>query len=157
MVAQIPGRLRSKISLRWVGPWKISAIVRHNVYKIVNPLSGEERQVHGSHLRFYCDSALKLTQALKDVMARNDGGYVVFDIEDHRVEEEEVQLKVTWVPKAVNERYTVAEPVPEEEKLRTWEPMALLLEDARASVLEYIRGVPVADPLKQVLLDLAEA
>ena len=68
-----------------------------------------------------------------------------------------MQLKVTWVPKAVNERYTVAEPVPEEEKLRTWEPMALLLEDARASVLEYIRGVPVADPLKQVLLDLAEA
>ena len=56
-----------KLMSTWTGPWRVVAADHDHVYSVQNIVSGKIHQAHVACLRFYADSQLNITSAVKDV------------------------------------------------------------------------------------------
>ena len=56
-----------KLLMTWTGPWRVLVAQRSHVYGVQNIVSGEDRDVHVTQMRFYADAALEMTAELKEV------------------------------------------------------------------------------------------
>ena len=113
---------RSKLDLRWAGPYRIVSTSSEWVFQIETILTGAVTTAHSSRLRFYCDSLLEVSAAVKRHAAKFDAAYEVDEIIGHRVNASSgvEEMCVRWAGF--------------EEEDSSWEPLQTLQEDVPALV-----------------------
>ena len=87
---------KSKLSLKWRGPARIVDCVSDHIFVIENLITFDRFECHAQRLRFYCDSALNVTQHLRDQIAFDDSGYEVENILDTRLFGKIWKLLIRW-------------------------------------------------------------
>ena len=102
LVARVPrSGSMTKWLMTWTGPWRVVVAHRPHVYGVQNIVSGEVRDVHVAHMRFYADAALAITAELKEVFqhAFTQGGFEMAAIVDiANVENGSgLEVEVEWV------------------------------------------------------------
>ncbi|EGZ24057.1 hypothetical protein PHYSODRAFT_311193 [Phytophthora sojae] len=123
---------RSKLRVRWCGSVQVTAATSNWIFKIMNIVTGDEREAHASRLKFYSDSSLELSEALLQHVAHNSEGHVVLKF-------------VCASYEAAAKCYKLLE--------GSWEPVQVMLEDVPAAVKAFITAHADEDIVRQ----LAEA
>ena len=112
---------RSKLKLRWVGPYIISKIEGRNTYEVRSP-TGKTLLVHSSRMRYYEDKSWQLTEEIKEVFLHDEDDHYIHQIEDIRAHKGRLVMRVEWLGF--------------EEK--TWEPILSLYKDVPLMVLDFL-------------------
>ncbi|OWZ22641.1 Chromodomain protein [Phytophthora megakarya] len=115
--ADVWAHTRAKLRVKWCGPAQVVNAVSSWIFMVENLLSGDERDVHASRLKFYSDDTLDVTEDLLSHIDHNSEGHVVSGLLDTRYSEADKRFEnlVTWrgLSKAED----------------SWEPATTLLED----------------------------
>ena len=112
---------------KWYGPMQIVGANTPWVYEVKNLLTNGVQKAHITHLKFYHDQSLGITEELKMQLAHDGVGYEVEHIVDHRKSNGRWELRVKWL--AFDETES------------TWEPLIQLYQDVAARVRDYLRGL----------------
>lgn len=120
------GRTRAKLRVKWCGPAQVVKAVSSWIFTVKNLITGDEREVHASRLKFYSDATLDVTEDLLHHIAHNSEGHVVAELLDSRYSEvdKRFELLANWRGLSSAED--------------SWEPAATLLEDV--PVKHFIRA-----------------
>jgi hypothetical protein len=70
---------RDKLSVTWCGPAIISGVVSDWIFKVTNMVTGDEREVHASRLRFFDASLVDMSTDMKAHVAYNSEGHIIED------------------------------------------------------------------------------
>jgi hypothetical protein len=129
LVSNVLKRSKSKLSVRWSGPHRIAKVYSDHVFMVEHLVTGICSDVHGSRLRFYCDSSLHITEELVEQVASDGDGYEIDRI-----------LEGRWNSKAQAWAVLVAWRGFEEMDC-TWEPLLTLYDDAPVFVKRCLSGL----------------
>ncbi|KAE8879159.1 hypothetical protein PF003_g36780 [Phytophthora fragariae] len=118
LYADVWAHTRAKLRVKWCGPAQVTKAVSAWIFAVKNLLTGDEREVHASRLKFYSDVTLNVTEELLHQIAHNSEGHVVAQILDSRYSDaaKRFELLVNWRGLSSAED--------------SWEPAVTLLEDA---------------------------
>jgi hypothetical protein len=116
---------RSKLSVRWTGPYSISAVLSSWHFRIQHIVNGECLEAHVTRLKFYHDRSLLVTEELTQYASSNIR-FIVHELLDVRFENDQWQVWVSWAGFSADEN--------------TWEPVQQLLEDVPSLVQEFVRS-----------------
>ncbi|OWZ04248.1 Chromodomain protein [Phytophthora megakarya] len=127
LYADVWAHTRAKLSVKWCGPAQVTSAVSAWIFIVKNLITGDEREVHASRLKFYSDQTLDVTEELLAHIAHNSEGHVVARLLDSRYNEAEKQfeLLVNWRGLSSIEN--------------SWEPAVTLLEDVPVIVKNFVR------------------
>ena len=120
----VMGLKQSKLTATWYGPMQIVGSKSPWLYEVKNLLTDEVQQAHCSHLRFYHDPSLLVTEELKLQLAHDGAGYEVERFKEHRSRAGRWELLVIWQGF--------------QEAQSTWEPLLQLYQDVPALVRAYL-------------------
>ena len=116
-----------KLSAKWYGPMQIVGALTPWVYEVKNLLTEVVSKAHITHLKFYHDPTLGVTEELKLQLAHDGVGYEVEKLDGHRKHNGRWELKVVWLAFQPTEA--------------TWEPIMQLYKDVAAMVRAYLKGL----------------
>jgi transposase InsO family protein len=136
--SRIDKRIRgNKLLARWIGPFRVLKALPHS-FIIQHLISGDEFDVHGSRLKFYCDAELNVSVEVREHVAAQGIVLGVRGISRHRrnAESNEWELLVSWQGLQDVEN--------------SWEPFDSMLADVPALVRQYVMEKNVTD-LQQFL------
>ena len=84
---------RSKLSVRWTGPYRISAVLSDWHYQLQNIVSADTVEAHVTRIKFYHDSSLNVTEELK-AFASSNMRFIVNSLLNARLDHSQWQLLV---------------------------------------------------------------
>ena len=138
LVARVRKQGRNhKLLNTWTEPWRVEKDEKEHIRTVGNIITGETREVHVTRMRFYADSDLKITKAVKDVFQQGEyhiGG--ITEVKKANRGDEYVVL-VQW------EGLDDAE--------ETWEPVSRVLEDAPTVLRRELRKIKPPAAIKREL------
>src|SRR5689334_12646022 len=106
----------SKISVRWLGPYRVLEEVSPWHYKLESLTTGDIIEAHSSRIKYYADATLSVSEELTSYVASHAAtGYRVNEILACRKQSGVWELQVDW------SGFTELD--------RTWEPAQNLIED----------------------------
>ena len=114
---------RAKTKLTWIGPFMISEIVGHNVYKVVNP-GGEEIIVHAARVRWYDGKGFTVVEEVNNQFLFDRGEFHLDKVVDIDFRNGAYFLQCQWLGF--------------EESDGTWEPFQDIYEDAPETVEQFL-------------------
>ncbi|KAK1945593.1 Pro-Pol polyprotein [Phytophthora citrophthora] len=128
LYADVWNHTRSKLRVNWCGPAQVMATVSNWIFEIRNLVTGQQKEVHASRLKFYSDSSLDVSEDLMLHIAHNSEGHVVDALLEARYNsmEKRHELKVHWRGLDSIED--------------SWEPAATLMQDVPAAVKSFVRA-----------------
>jgi hypothetical protein len=139
---------RSKIAVRWKGPFKILEKRGNHTFVLQDPLSGDQMDAHSSHMLLY-DLNRELRKEEKDQLSFGKMGeyFEVEEIKDIAFNQDDQQYKflVAW------KGYSSTED--------TWEGMPGLLEDIPVMLYKYLKKlkrIPICRKALKVFLKMRE-
>ncbi|KAG3156609.1 hypothetical protein PI124_g10786 [Phytophthora idaei] len=142
LYADVWAHTRAKLSVKWCDPAQVVEAVSSWIFKVKNLITGDDREVHASRLKFNSDSTLDVTEELLRHIAHNSEGHVVAKLLDSRynAETKRFELLASWrgLPNADN----------------SWERAATLQEDVPVLVRNCVRAhrrVSKRKPLAEAL------
>ena len=91
-------RAPHKLSVRWNGPRRITAVESDFVFEVEDLITGKKEMVHCVRLRFYADDKLNVTEELLAQIAHDDAGYEIESFGEARKNPKTKQweLSVHW-------------------------------------------------------------
>jgi hypothetical protein len=130
---------RHKLQAIWQGPCRIVELISPYAYKVAHLVSGAEKIVHISRLRFYCDALVDLPLPLLDQLTKEQHFDFIYNVErllDLRYNESSklFEILVQW------------EGLSELEQ--SWEPATELIKQIPDLVKDYLRGLPDTNRFK---------
>ncbi|KAE9037711.1 hypothetical protein PR002_g6407 [Phytophthora rubi] len=131
--SRVDSRLQgSKLLVRWVGPFRVVEARQHS-FIIDHLITKDKVEVHGSRLKFYCDSSLNVTAELKEHVAKQGIVLGVRAIVNHRNNpvSNEWEVQVAWIGL--------------EDVENSWEPLRRIYADVPTKVQEYIDSNAITD------------
>lgn len=117
-------RSKHKLSCFWMGPYMVTSCLDLNIYHIKHLYEDIKKEVHGSRLKFYCDSSLLVNEDLKVFISSQDVLVAVEMIDGHRFKNGKYEFWVKW------KGFDQIE--------NSWEPYASLVDDIKVMVNNYI-------------------
>lgn len=118
---------RSKLRVRWLGPFRVVATVNEWVYILEDIVTSRRKTVHVQRMKLYADSEFQVTEDVRNQAAYDDVTHVE-DIVDWRENDNgDLELRVRWLGFATSED--------------SWEPVAALHEDQPLLVERYLQRV----------------
>ncbi|GMF65957.1 unnamed protein product [Phytophthora lilii] len=88
----------SKLRVNWCGPAQVVATTLNWIFEVRNLVTGQQKEVHASRLKFYFDRSLDFSEDLLLHIAHNSEGHIVDSLLEaryHRTEKRH-ELKVHW-------------------------------------------------------------
>ncbi|OWZ10045.1 hypothetical protein PHMEG_00017166 [Phytophthora megakarya] len=125
-------RQGSKLLVHWVGPFRVVEARQHS-FIVEHLITKDEVEEHGSRLKFYCDSSLNVTAALKEHVAKQGIVVGVRAVINHRKNpvSNKWEVQVAWI---------VLEDVE-----NSWEPLRSVYTDIPTKVQEYVDSNMIID------------
>lgn len=133
LVARLDSARRNKLQGVWKGPMRVVNTINDHVFEVEHLVTGAKFTAHAERLRFYSDKSLDVTTPLKDLVAYQDGEYLVESVLDVRRKkgrqdpDEPYEVLVKWQGF--------------EEDATDWQPMREIMSNAPDAVLKAIKGV----------------
>lgn len=94
--ARVDARLsHDKLLARWVGPFEVTEALTHS-FVVRNIINGQQVEVHGSRLKFFCESELDVNDELRAHVGNQGLVLGVEAILEHRKTRAGWQLLVSW-------------------------------------------------------------
>jgi hypothetical protein len=84
LYALVKNKQKNKLQVRWNGPAEVVDAVSQWIFKIRDLVTGDIRECHASRMKFYSDSSLHVSEALKGHIAHNNEGHVIQDFKSIR-------------------------------------------------------------------------
>jgi transposase InsO family protein len=137
VVRQRDANKRDKLRPVFSGPCRVVDTKSDWVFIVEDLVTLQRHELHASHIRRFADSLLHISPQLTAWAAHSGRGYVIAAITGHRLVPLPPALHVQW------------DGFPVEDS--TWEPLSSLLQDAPATVREYVRTVQDATERAQLL------
>ena len=131
---------RSKLYVRWTGPYRISAVFCDWHYQLQNIVSADTVEAHVTRIKFYHDSSLNVTKELK-AFASSNMRFIVNSLLNARLDHGQWQLLVNWAG------------FPDDEN--SWEPTTVLVEDVPDLVKAFVRAHLANPDVRRMSEDLA--
>ncbi|KAH7462147.1 Gag-Pol polyprotein [Phytophthora ramorum] len=128
LYADVWSSTRTKLSVRWCGPARITSTISNWIFLVENLITGDTREVHATRLKFYADSSSEVTEGLLQHVAHNSEGHVVDTLRDARYD-----VKAKQFPFFVHWRGL-------SELEDSWESATTLLEDVTVLAKAYLRA-----------------
>jgi transposase InsO family protein len=97
LVAMPKNMIRTKMDFVWTGPYRIVESVNDYIFKVEHLITHETRDTHVTRMKFYCDKSLNVTEDLLNQIAHDSSGFIVEEIVDIRMENQEFQVLVSWL------------------------------------------------------------
>ncbi len=115
----------NKLWITWLGPYKVTRADTYS-YRIQHLLTGEEKDVHASRLKFYADEHLEVSEELLDHISMQGIKLKINGFKEHRWNDQknDFEFFVSWQGL--------------EDIENSWEPMATMLKDVPTIVEKYI-------------------
>jgi hypothetical protein len=126
LTTRLEARQKSKAEAIWEGPARVIARPSAMVYRVKDVASERVQDLHARFIKRIGGSDMVVSERMKQVAAQGGRGYVLESITGHRVEDGDVVLEVKWESDG-------------DEDVRTWEPLQLILKDAKSAVMKYAR------------------
>ena len=126
-------QVQSKISRRWMGPYRVVVVESEWIYVVENIVTDERKTAHASRLRFYHDPSLETSAELIAFAAQTGIGYAIKSIIEFRIND------ITGVPEVLIEWTGF------EDEDSTWEPLSVIEEDAPLLIKQFSRENPQSD------------
>jgi hypothetical protein len=95
LVGTIVGTHGHKLSIKWRGPRRITAVESDWVFQVQYLLTNSATAVHATRLKFYCDKDLEITEDLLAHIAHQQSGYEASRLKDLRWSPDDVPALVT--------------------------------------------------------------
>ncbi|ETV66711.1 hypothetical protein H257_16921 [Aphanomyces astaci] len=133
----------SKLSVTWRGPAQVVKTTSDWIFEIQNLVTGVVREAHSSHLKFYANDALDVTEELLRHIAHNADGHVVDQFLDCRYNDRMAAFEVCV-------RWRGLHAIED-----SWEPAANLLEDIPTEFKRYMRSNKADPQVKAMAAALA--
>ncbi|GMF10760.1 unnamed protein product [Phytophthora lilii] len=77
LYADVWQHTRSKLHVNWCGPAQVVATTSNWIFEVRNLVTGQQKEVHVSRLKFYSDSSLDVSEDLLLHIAHNSEGHIV--------------------------------------------------------------------------------
>ncbi|OWY93033.1 hypothetical protein PHMEG_00037716 [Phytophthora megakarya] len=128
LYADVWAHTRAKLRVKWCSPVQVVKAVSSWIFTVKNLITGDDREVHASRIKFYNDATLDVSEDLLHHIAHNSEGHVVAEILDSRYSESEkrFELLVSWRGLSNADD--------------SWEPATTLLEDIPVMVKHFVRA-----------------
>ncbi|GMF13784.1 unnamed protein product [Phytophthora lilii] len=128
LYADVWQHTRSKLRVNWCGPAQVVATTSNWIFEVRNLVTGQQKEVHTSRLKFYSDSSLDVSEDLLLHIAHNSEGHIVDSLLEARYNrtEKRHELKVHWRGLDSIED--------------SWEPAAALMQDVPVAVKGFVRA-----------------
>ncbi|OWZ05895.1 LOW QUALITY PROTEIN: hypothetical protein PHMEG_00021933 [Phytophthora megakarya] len=126
--SRVDSRLQgSKLLVRWVGPFRVVEARQHS-FIVQHLITKDKVEVHGSRLKFYCDSSLNVTAELKEHVAKQG---IVLGVRASITGSTQWEVQVAWIGL--------------EDVENSWEPLRSIYVDVPTKVQEYIDSSAIPD------------
>lgn len=87
----------SKPSLKWHGPFRVTACHSNYIFEVEDLLSGKREECHGRRLKFFRNADFKVTEELKNYLAfQDDEIFIIKQFDDIRKKSGKIQVLVSW-------------------------------------------------------------
>lgn len=91
------GQRRSKLALRWTGPYRVVKVQSEFVFVLEHILSGDRVDVHGSRIMFFRNSSFDEVKEMEDHVRHQEGElHSVAKFVGFRAHEGVPQVKIRW-------------------------------------------------------------
>ena len=91
------GQIRSKLALRWTGPYRVVQVLSDFVFVLEHLLNGERAEVHGTRIILFRNSAFEVTEEVKMHLQHQEGELQnIGEFGGFRTHQGIPQVKVSW-------------------------------------------------------------
>lgn len=88
---------KSKVSVKWYGPLRITKVMSDYLFEVEDLLSGTSSVSHGSKLKIFRNKEYKVSEEILEHLSFQSGEYCVIDeLVDIRKRKSQVQILVSW-------------------------------------------------------------
>jgi hypothetical protein len=138
--SQADQKYQDKLQVTWKGPFRITKVINDYIYVIEHIITQETREVHCTRLRFYHDSSLEITEALRTHINTQGMIYHVKKV-----------LGVRYNPN--NKKWEILIHWAGFQNIEdSWEPFITILDDVPEKVIEYLQVYQNEDKGNFILL-----
>ena len=142
LVGQLANTKMSKLQVKWQGPMRVLSIPTQWICVVENLITGKQREVHCSRLKFYHDPSLGVTSELLDFAFESTSCYEAAGFQQLRYNANDARWELLTLWRGFNASEA------------TWEPLTQLHEDVPELTRAFLTSLgsdPDASAARQTL------